>query len=121
MMLVAIGRTEHEEDSVAGLEFDASDRPWFRNPPWRHPDRRNPARIFFERLLPRHLPGPYQIELFWMGQQRPNGSGDRLARLAVSAADGEFDIGSAALDAATRRGPEAKQSLVRRFDHHWNH
>src|SRR5258708_13179225 len=75
----------------------------------------NPARIFFERLLPRHLPGPYQIELFGMGQQRPNGSGDRIARLVLSAADGEFDIGSDAPPGHSGRAHDAKQAPLRRF------
>src|SRR5882672_6027267 len=48
--LVAIGRAEHEEHPILRFEIDAAERPMFCDAARRHPDRRDPARIFLKHV-----------------------------------------------------------------------
>ena len=70
--LVAVGRAEHEEHAVFRLEVDAAISPRLCDAARRHPDRRDPARIFLEHVDPLCFALAHQRELFGMRQQRPD-------------------------------------------------
>src|SRR5260370_35093187 len=112
MLLVAIGGSEHQEHALLGLERDIAYRPLPGDPARRHPDRRDPAGVFLERLQPRHFASERKRELVGMGEQRPHGTSNRIARFVLAAADSKLDVGAHAFHRHVRRQHYAEQALV---------
>ena len=121
MLLVAVGGAEHQEHALLRLERDVTDAPGFGDPPRRHADRRDPARIFLERLQPRDRAALHERELVRMCEQRPHCAGNGVARLVLAARDRKLDVGAHAFHrhAAVQHHPEqAEVRLLRQHRHH---